>query len=239
MLTRQEFEDLRTSEAYKMACNASLRRDAILLLSDADRYHWIHQTNWQGEPCLQLPQDLMAIADVIYRTKPDVVVECGVAWGGTTLFLASQSDVKEVVCIDIYQPPDLIERLTAKSRAKLSFLEGSSIDPHTFKRCRDLVNNRDAFVILDSNHTADHVYNELVLYSQLIQPGQYILCDDTIIEFMEEPERNRPWGPGNSPFTALRRFLAENPEKFRQDTLLSHKLLLTCAPGGFLQRVAT
>jgi cephalosporin hydroxylase len=221
-----------------MACNQRLQCDATKLLIDADHYHWIHQTNWQGEPCLQLPQDLMAMADVIYHTEPEVVVECGVAWGGTTLFLASQPSIKEVICIDIYLPADLIERLTAKSRAKLSFLEGSSIDPHTFKSCQDLINDRDAFVILDSNHTEDHVYNELVLYSQLIKCGQYILCDDTIIEAMKDPARNRLWGPGNNPFTALQRFLAENPGKFRQDALLTHKLLLTCAPGGFLQRVA-
>ena len=236
MHTREQFEQFRIAEAAKMTMDNGLRQRALQLISDADKYQWIHQTTWMGEPCLQLPQDMFARHQIIYESKPRVVIEVGVAWGGSTLFYASHPQIKLIICVDTNFPKDLVHRLIIKSPIPLKFIQGSSIDENIFEKVKKELDGDKALIILDSNHTEEHVLKELQLYSQLVQNGQYLICDDTIIEYIEKQAREREWGPGNNPMTALKKFLVDHPE-FVQDNRIMDKLLLSCSPGGYVRKI--
>jgi len=240
LYTREEFEDLRRESAEAMASDANLHRDALKVLVQADRYRWIHQTNWFGEPILNLPQDMFALQEIIFNTRPRFIIELGVAWGGSLLFYSTLMEVlggERIIGVDTYIPDDLRERLSAHGRLseRLTLVQGSSLEQATLGQVRSIVGDRrQVMVVLDSYHTHDHVLKELRLYSPLIGKGFYLICGDTVIEDIpEQKHRSRPWGPGNNPKTALREFLKEN-DRFEIDTKLDNKLLFTCSPGGYL-----
>lgn len=240
-LSRAEFERLRIDKALSMNKDRQLLERARNVLVDADHYYWIHQANWFGEPILNLPQDMFALQEIIFKTRPKFIIELGVAWGGSLLFYATLMKVlggERVIGIDIYVPDDLRQRLAGITELsdKILLIQGSSIESETVGRIREEVTDcRETMVILDSNHTHDHVMSELRLYSPLIGKGFYMVCGDTIIEDMPvQKDRSRPWGPGNNPKTAVIEFLKEN-DRFVIDESLDKKLLLTCMPGGFLK----
>ncbi len=243
ILTREEFETLRIESAQEMKKDTELRKRALEIKVQAGHeYYWVHQMNWMGEPCLQLPQDLFAFQEAIYNCKPDYIVECGVAWGGTLLFYASllnQLGGKKVIGVDIFIPEDLRERLASKVPypGAVELIEGSSVDEETVQKVRSLIKEGSrVMVILDSHHTHDHVLKELEFYGPLVSPGCYLICGDTIID--EQPpadKRPRPWGSGNNPATALREFLSGRDD-FEVDEIIENKLLLSNMPGGYLRK---
>jgi cephalosporin hydroxylase len=240
LYTREEFENMRKESAKAMIADQELRRDALKVLIQADYYQWIHQTNWFGEPILNLPQDMFALQEIIFKTRPKFIIEVGVAWGGSLLFYSTLMEVlggERIIGVDIYIPDDLKERLASyrKLSERLTLIEGSSVAPDTLSQIKSIVGDcREVMVFLDSYHTHDHVFKELQLYSPLIGKGYYLICGDTIIENIpEQKHRPRPWGPGNNPKTALDQFMKEN-DRFIVDSTLGNKLLLSCNPGGYL-----
>lgn len=205
------------------------------------RYHY-HFT-WLGRPIIQLPQDVLAIQELIWRVKPDLIVETGVAHGGSLILSASILHLLggdgRVVGIDVDIRPHnrrLIESHPLYKRIDL--VEGSSIDRGTFEHIQRLAAGRSrVMVFLDSCHTHQHVLRELELYSTLVGRGSYMVVFDTLIEHM--PEHffvNRPWGPGNNPWTAVQEFLRSS-DRFEIDRQFNHKLLMTAAPDGYLRCV--
>jgi cephalosporin hydroxylase len=241
MHTREEFEELRVKWAETMADDPALRQKSLEVLTDADRYNWIHQTSWFGEPLLQVPQDMFALQEIIFKTRPRFIIEVGVAWGGSLLFYSTLMEVlggERIIAIDIYIPDDLKKRINAfeKLADRITWINGSSIEPATFDEIKSLLGgSRDVLIILDSNHTHEHVLEELRLYSPLVGKGKYLVCGDTVVEYMpEQTHRPRPWGPGNNPKTALDAFLKEN-KRFEVDKRIENKLLFTCNPGGYLE----
>jgi len=242
MYTREEFEKLRIEWAEKMAADSQLRQKSLDVFVAGDRYNWIHQTNWFGEPCLQVPQDMFALQEIIFQTRPRFIIEVGVAWGGSLLFYSTLMEAlggERIIAIDVYVPEDLKKRIAAfgKLARRISWIAGSSIEQDTVDHVRSLIgSSREVMIILDSNHTHEHVLKELQMYSPLVGPGHYLICGDTIVEYMpEQTHRPRPWGPGNNPKTALDQFLKEN-DGFEVDRILENKLLFTCNPGGYLRR---
>ncbi len=245
ILTREEFEALRIKSAREMSADKDLRRRALeVKVKAGHEYYWVHQTNWMGEPCLQLPQDMFALQEAIYQCRPDYIVECGVAWGGTLLFYASllhQLGGKKVVGVDIFIPDDLRKRIAAKLPfpGAIDLIQGSSVEEGTADQVRKIVGDGSrVMVILDSHHTHDHVLRELQLYGPMVSPGCYLICGDTIID--EQPpadKRPRPWGEGNNPATALREFLSGRDD-FEVDHIIENKLLLSNMPGGYLRKKA-
>jgi len=242
ILTRNEFELLRLESAQRMAADETLKQMALdVKVNAGHEYYWVHQTNWMGEPCLQLPQDMFAIQEAIYKCRPECVVECGVAWGGTLLFYASMLKLLgggKVVGVDIFIPDDLISRVRDKEpfAGAIELIQGSSVDKGTCDKVSKIARGRRTMVILDSHHTHDHVLQELNLYAPLVSPGCYLICGDTIIE--EQPpadKRPRPWGKGNNPATALREFLSSGAA-FEVDKEIENKLLLSNMPGGYLKK---
>lgn len=243
VLTKDEFFSVNEQAAKEMSRDSGLQSKALEVLVEADRHRWLHQATWFGEPVLNLPQDMFAIQEIIWRTRPEFVIEVGVAWGGGILFEATLLEIlggKQVIGIDIFIPDDLRERLTHRGNLseRLVLIEGSSTSEHTLAAVeRILAGSRKVLVILDSNHTHHHVLEELRLFSRLPEKGQYLICCDTIIEYMPpQAHVSRPWGPGNNPATAVREFLSEC-DRYVVDEQIVRRLLFSCHPGGYLRAV--
>jgi len=243
IISKAEFLDINEKSAKLMCDDTDLQRDAKSVLIRADEHRWIHQNSWFGEPLLNLPQDMFAIQDIIWRTKPDYIIEVGVAWGGGLLFeamLLEMLDGKKVIGLDVFIPDDLKERLMNhdKLSSRIELIEGDSTEENTIKKVRSILKgSTKTLVILDSYHTHDHVLNELQTFAEFVGKDHYLICGDTIVEQIpEQKHRPRPWGPGNNPGTAVREFLTGN-DRFVVDSDVENKLLLSCHPGGYLRAV--
>jgi len=243
ILSKKEFLELNRKSAEKLYHDKKLQSDALQVLVNADRYRWLHQSSWMGEPLLNLPQDMFAIQEIVYKTRPDFIIETGVAWGGSLLFHASLLELiggKYVVGIDVFLPRNLIDRLKKNKKLykKIKLLKGSSTDSALIKKINAITgNSKKVLVILDSYHTHDHVLQELRLYSKMVGKGYFLICGDTIVEKIpKQAHRKRAWGPGNNPETALREFLKDS-KRFKRQNSFDQKMLLSCHPGGYLQAV--
>lgn len=243
--TREEFEDLRANAAREMAKDSELQDAALAVKVRAGhKYYWVHQTNWMGEPCLQVAQDMFALQEAIFKSRPDFIIESGVAWGGTMLFLASILKIlggTKIIGVDVFIPEDLRGRLMAPDnpvRDMIQLVEGSSTDINIVNEVKKIIgDNKKVLVLLDSDHTHEHVLRELQLYAPFVGVGHYLICGDTTIERQPPAdERPRGWGKGNNPATALKEFLGDSPD-FEVDYEIENKLLLTNNPGGYLCRV--
>jgi cephalosporin hydroxylase len=204
-------------------------------------HKYAYNFSWMGRPIIQFPQDMMAMQEILWSVKPDLVIEAGVAHGGSILYYASLLELighGEVLGVDIDIRPHNREAIEAHPMSRrVRLLQGSSIEAATIDQVRALAHGKRAVVVLDSNHTHDHVLAELRAYAPLVCPGGYCVVMDTLIEDM--PARlvgDRPWGPGNNPKTAVQQFLRESHD-FEIDANLESKLLITVAPSGYLRRV--
>ena len=203
---------------------------------------------WLGVPIIQLPQDLQALQEIIWDVKPDLIIETGIAWGGSLVFSASMLAILEacgviengrVFGIDIeIREHNKAAILAHPLGRKITILEGSSIDEKIVARVKSFARKRKrVMVCLDSNHTHDHVLAELRAYAPLVSVGSYCMVGDTAIE--DAPEgtvEGRPWGRGNNPKTAVRAFLKENDD-FVIDKTIDSKLIITGSQDGYLKRV--
>jgi cephalosporin hydroxylase len=242
IVTKDEFLKINEQAAYEMSLDKGLQSKALEVLVEADRHRWIHQGTWMGEPFLNLPQDMFALQDIIWRTRPEFIIEVGVAWGGGMLFEAMLLEIlggKKVIGIDIFIPTDLRQRLASHGKLsdRLVLIEGSTSDDTLAQVKALLGGSRKVLVVLDSNHTHEHVLNELRTYAPIVAKGQYLICGDTIVEYIPpQLHVTRPWGPGNNPATAVKEFLSET-DRFVVDEKIDQRLLFSCHPGGYLQAV--
>jgi cephalosporin hydroxylase len=205
-------------------------------------YRYAYNWSWLGRPAIQFPQDLVAMQEIIWRTQPEVIVETGIAHGGSLVFSASMLALlggeREVVGIDIDIRSHNRAAIEAHPLAsRIAMIEGSSVDEAIAGRVCERVAGRSAMVVLDSNHTADHVARELALYAPLVRAGFFLIVMDTAVEYADPASIvDRPWGPGNNPMTAVDAFLAREP-RFVIDEEYDAKLLFTVAPRGYLRAV--
>lgn len=217
-------------------------------------YHF----EWLGRPIIQYPQDMAAMQELIWDIKPDLIIETGIAHGGSLIFSASMLALldlceaiegnvmiepsksrRKVLGIDIdirRHNKEAIERHPLASRIEM--IEGSSIAPNTIDMVKRIAKGYSKILVcLDSNHTHSHVLAELKAYAELTSVGSYCVVFDTVVEDMpKEMFPDRPWGPGDNPRTAVWDFLKEN-QKFIVDKSIEHKLLITVAPDGYLKRI--
>jgi len=233
-----------TAAVSAMASDPEVRqlRDRLFDLMGEHRY--AYNWTWFGRPIIQLPQDVLAMQSLILAEQPDLIIETGVAHGGSLVFSASMLELLggagRVVGIDIDIRPHNRRAIEAHPLAhRIALIQGSSVDESVAAAVRSHVREaRRVMVCLDSNHTHGHVARELALYAPLVTPGQHLVVFDTAIDDMPAAAfPDRPWGPGNSPKTAVRAFLAGNPA-FVVDRELEERLLFTVAPEGYLKRVA-
>ena len=208
------------------------------------RHRYAYNFTWLGRPVIQFPQDMMAIQELIWSIKPDVVIETGVAHGGSILFSASMLELVGgegyVIGIDIdIRKHNRTEIEAHPLSRRVRLIEGSSVDDTVVSQVREMVGEgKKVLVILDSNHTHEHVLRELELFSPFVREGSYLVVYDTLIEDMPvDLVGDRPWGPGNNPKTAVWEFLETN-KRFKIDKDLEAKLSITVAPDGYLVCIA-
>lgn len=208
------------------------------------RRRYSYGFTWLGRPVIQYPQDLQALQELIWRIQPRLVVETGVAHGGALVFYASMLELIGgdglVVGVDVEIRPHNREALEAHPlRRRYRLIEGSSTAPSVVAEVAALARGRDpVLVVLDSNHTHDHVLSELQLYSQLVRAGSYAVVLDTVIDDLpDDLYPDRPWSSTSNPKTAVRAFLASSP-RFELDLEIEERLGITVAPSGWLRCVA-
>lgn len=204
------------------------------------KYEYSYHFRWLGIPIIQYPQDIIAYQEIIWNVKPDLIIETGIARGGSLIFSASILEMigkGKVVGIDIdirEHNKRAIEKHPLKNRIKM--IEGSSIDEKIVKTVHRLARRKKKILLmLDSNHTHDHVLNELRLYSSLVSKNSYIVVFDSVIEDLPNSlNKNRPWGKSNNPKTAISQFLKEN-KRFVMDEQIKNKLAISATPYGYLK----
>lgn len=210
-------------------------------MDQANNHRYSYHFSWLGLRIIQFPQDLIAMQEIIWEVKPDLIIETGIAHGGSSVFYASMMQLLDrggtVISIDV----DIRKhnRTAIENHPMfphITMLEGSSTDESIFQQVSQLVEGKETvLVVLDSNHTHQHVLRELQLYSLLVTKGSYLVVFDTVIEDMPSDSfPNRPWCKGDNPKTAVWEFLKTN-DRFEIDRQLESTLLITVAPDGYLK----
>ena len=204
--------------------------------------------SWLGRPIIQYPQDIVAMQELIWSVQPDLIIETGIAHGGSLIFSASMLELNaacggpqnaEVLGLDIDIRAHNREAIMGHPMSRrITMLQGSSIAPRIIEQVIAKAAGRErVMVCLDSNHTHDHVLAELNAYAPLTSVGSYCVVFDTIVEDMPaDMFPDRPWGPGNNPKTAVREYIESHPE-FKVDKQMDFKLLVSVAPDGYLRRI--
>jgi len=239
-----EFEQRNQAMIRGMAADAALQAKARALFAAANQHEYSYHFRWLGRPIIQYPQDIVAMQELIWDVKPELIIETGIARGGSLIFSASILQLIGgaglVVGVDIEIRPHNRQAIEAHPMAKrIKMIEASSIHENTAAQIRALATGRKpVMVFLDSNHTHEHVLRELELYAPLVTKGSYLVVLDTVIEDLpEDAFPNRPWGRGNNPKTAVKEFLMHN-HRFVLESEIENKLLLTVAPSGYLKCIA-
>ncbi|MBX2853308.1 MAG: cephalosporin hydroxylase family protein [Phycisphaeraceae bacterium] len=239
----REFEDTVRENTRRMAGDTEYQKVSSDWMTKATVHKYPYGFRWMGRPIIQLPQDIIAMQEVIWQTQPDLIIETGIAHGGSLIFNASMLELLgndgRVLGIDIDIRAHNRAAIESHPMSKrIDMIEGSSIDQSVADQVKAAAQDRErVMVVLDSNHTHEHVLRELDLYSPLVTKGCYLLVFDSLIEDLA-PDlfKDRPWGPGNNPKTAAWEFLKSN-DRFVIDQDVEQRLLLTVAPDGYLRCV--
>jgi cephalosporin hydroxylase len=237
----EQFEEEKQERLRAQAADASLRALSSQWFEASYAHKYSYNYTWLGRPIIQYPHDVLALQEIIWRVRPRLVVETGIAHGGSLILSASLLELAggegRVVGVDI----DIRAHNRAAIEAhplfkRISLVEGPSTDPAVIEQVRGFVRpGEPTMVILDSNHTHEHVLDELRLYAPLVTAGSYLIVFDTVVEDLPEGTfPDRPWGKGNNPKTAVREYLKEC-DRFAIDEELEAKLLVTAAPSGYLR----
>jgi len=252
------FESETEQRIRQNAKNTPLVQAAHAFMEESTLPKYSYNFRWMGRPIIQYPQDIVAMQELIWQLRPDLVIETGVAHGGSLILSASVLallDVcdaiqagralppgesrRKVLGIDIEIRPHNRAAVEAHPMAsRIRLIEGSSVAPEVVRQAREMAAQHERILVcLDSNHTHDHVLAELNAYAPLVSVGSYCVVFDTVIEDLPgNLFPDRPWGPGNNPKTAVREYLDSHPE-FVIDGPLEDKLLITVASGGYLRRI--
>lgn len=244
------------TEAFKNDCikevaaqgdSADLQSATTKWVALANAHKYSYHFEWLGRPIIQYPQDILAVQQLVWEVQPDLIIETGIAHGGSLILSASLLELNaacggnpdaRVLGLDI----DIREHNRAAIEAhpmykRIDMLEGSSIDPDIVAQVKAAAEGKQrVLVFLDSNHTHDHVLEELRAYAGLASVGSYCVVFDTIVEHLDpESWPDRPWGHGNSPKSAVFEYLKED-DRFEIDREMDNRILISVAPEGFLKR---
>ena len=250
----EEFLEECHAEIRNMSDNQNLNQLTKSWMNAANKEKYSYHFQWLGRPIIQYPQDIVALQEIIWSTQPDLIIETGIAHGGSLILSASilalldlfdserglhGAPSRRVVGVDIdirTHNKDAILKHPLSSRIEL--IEGSSVNSAIISKIQNIAEGyKKVMVILDSNHTHDHVLEELRLYSAFVSKNCYMVVFDTVVEFLDNDSfEDRPWDVGNNPWTAVQSFLSETQD-YVVDKDLENKLQITVAPGGFLKRI--
>jgi cephalosporin hydroxylase len=238
----KQFEREKKARIDSYSTDKQLQNISKEWLQESFKKQYEYNFTWLGRPIIQYPCDIIAMQELIWEVKPDLIIETGIAHGGSIIFSASMLEIIGnglVIGIDIdIRKHNRTEIENHSMFKRIKFIEGSSIDPIIIQQIKKIAETKHRILVfLDSNHTHEHVLQELKLYSQFVSKDSYIIVFDTFVEDLpEEFSENRPWGRGNNPKTAVWEFLKTNSD-FIMDKNIELKLLVTSAPDGYLRRV--
>lgn len=230
----------RRIESY--ANNTELKQAADAFNVASNKAQYSYNFSWMGRPIIQYPQDILAMQEIIWQLKPDLIIETGIAHGGSLIYYASLLELigkGEVLGIDI----DIRAHNRAEIEAhpmfkRIRMIQGSAISQEIVDQVAAHARGKETVLVcLDSNHTHAHVMEELRLYSPFVTKGSYLVVFDTIVENLPDNYMpGRAWGKGDNPLTAVREFLQKNGQ-FETDITIDNKLLISVAPEGYLKRI--
>ena len=239
----KDFYQKRENSISSLVNDANLQEQGIKIMRDSGPFNYAYNFDWLGVPAIQLPTDMVAIQELIWKLKPQVIIETGVAHGGSIIFYSSLLHLIDeggiVVGIDIDirdHNRDVIE--SHKLSKNIHLVEGSSTDKETLEEVEQIAQNKSALVILDSDHSKDHVAKELDAYKKFLNKGGYLIVMDTTLE--DQPDdflKDRPWNKLNNPKVAVWEFLDKN-KNWVSDDNIDGKLLLTVCKNGFLKKIS-
>jgi cephalosporin hydroxylase len=254
----EQFKESVAANIESLGKNIDAQSLSRTWLRETARNGYSYNFSWQGRPIIQFPQDLVAMQELIWQIKPDLIIETGIAHGGSLVFSASQlaqldicdaieagtmldpkNSKRKVLGIDIDIRQHNLEAIEAHPMAsRIQMIQGSSIASDIIAQVVEVAQDyKRIMVCLDSNHTHEHVLAELQAYAPLTSTGSYCCVFDTVIEDMpSDMFPDRPWGLGNNPKTAVREYLKSHPE-FEIDKQIDNKVLISAAPDGYLRRV--
>jgi cephalosporin hydroxylase len=246
MNEEEKFDNDNRKLIKKMNKNDEFSKLSKKWLLQSMKYEYSYHFRWLGRPIIQYPQDILATQEIIWKVKPDLIIETGIARGGSLIFNASILEIMgkgAVLGIDIdirKHNKNAIKKHHLSRR--ITMIQGSSTDSKIIKKIKDIVKTKKiVMVLLDSNHTYEHVLKELELYSPFVKKGSYMIVFDTIID--DIPDRwwgkhipSRPWNKKNNPKLAVKEFLLKN-KRFKIDKNIDDKLLLSVASEGYLKCV--
>jgi len=223
--------------------NENLKSAAKAFNDASNSAQYSYNFSWMGRPIIQYPQDMIAMQELIWEIKPDLIIETGIAHGGSLIYYASILELignGEVLGVDI----DIREHNRKEIEAhpmfkRIKMIQGSSIDESIVAKVAEAAKGKQrVMVCLDSNHTHDHVLNEMKMYAPFVTNGSYLVVFDTIVEDLPENYfgQKRNWGIGDNPKTAVFEFLKDNND-FSIDSAIDNKLLISVAPSGYLKRL--
>lgn len=245
-LKQYRLDALKRAVSYQK--NRKLQQAWQIFHNELVKVKYAYNFFWLGVPIIQESQDMQALQEIIWEVKPDLIIETGIAWGGSIIFSASMLALLEacgkikkgdVIGIDIdIRPHNKKAILTHPLSKKITMFEGSSTDKEIIRKVTKFAKSKKrVLVCLDSNHIHNHVLAELRAYAPLVSIGSYCIVGDTGIEDLPVGiTSDRPWGKGNNPKTAVREFLKEN-NNFEIDKIIASKLILTGSPDGYLKRI--
>jgi len=236
----------------------NLKDAAAAFMRESTQPKYCYNFSFLGRPIIQYPQDMVIMQELIWQIKPDLIIETGIAHGGSLIMSAAMlamidmceaieaktsfdpsSSTRKVLGIDIDIREHNRKAIEAHQMAsRIDMIQGSSIDNDIIKQVRDYASDyKKIMVCLDSNHTHEHVLEELKAYADLTSIGSYCIVFDTIVEDLPaDMYPDRSWGPGNNPKSAVFEFL-KTDDSFEIDKQIDNKLLISVTPDGFLKRV--
>jgi cephalosporin hydroxylase len=240
MFDREAFDTERALEIAKARQDDSLIKLGREFVIESDKHKYGYYWDWMGLPIIQMPEDIVITQEILWELKPNIVIEAGIAWGGSLAMYAAFQELQgfgKVFGIDTTIPKHNKEAimLTPVSH-RINLIEGSSTDDEIFRSITaEIPNDSRILLVLDSNHTHEHVFNELTLWSSILRKGDFIIVSDTIVELIpEQKHRPRPWGHGNNPMTGMMQFLEVN-KRFTSNNKYSRKAFSTFNPSGYLK----
>jgi len=228
---RKSFLDLQSNDVEFNNLSKSWMQKAVKL-------KFSYQFDWMGVPIIQMPGDLVMFQEIVWKTRPDLIIETGVARGGSLIFWASMQKLcgieGKVLGVDIDIRDHAKSAISGSQfNQHIELLQGSSIDLNIFEKVKKYAFPfQKIMVALDSNHTHEHVMDELKLYADLVSPGCMLLVLDTAIDDLEV-DPDRPWGPGASPKSAVIEYMKSRPGIFENVSFLERKAVLSVAPNGY------
>lgn len=237
-----EFIEERKQRVNSNATNQELQSAAKTFNEASNRAQYSYNFSWMGRPIIQYPQDMLAMQEIIWEIKPDLIIETGIAHGGSLIYYASLLELigdGEILGVDIdIREHNKIEIEKHPMFKRIKMIEGSSVSSETISKVAEIAKGKKrVLVTLDSNHTHEHVLQELNLYAPFVTEGSYLVCFDTIVEDLPNDYLpGRAWSQGDNPKTAVWEFLKSNAD-FEIDKQIDNKLLISVAPDGYLKRV--